>query len=359
MSLSMFSPLKFRRGPALDNRFVLAPLTNCQSNADGTLAAEEYDWLTRRATGGFGLVTTCASHVQACGQGFPNQLGCFDDKHLDGLKRLADGLRAAGAVSSLQLHHAGMRAVQEAGESVAPSDDAQTGARGLTGDEVEQLIADFIAAALRAEKAGFDGVQIHGAHGYILAQFLSPTLNRRTDDWGGSYENRVRILWRVLDGIHAACGPDFQIGLRLSPERFGLELPEMLRLAKDMLACGKLDYLDMSLWDFRKQPEDKAFEGKTLMQLFTDLPRHGTALGVAGKIMTAADCRAALEAGADYVAIGRAGIIAHDMPKRVQADPSYTGPVVPVPADMLRDEGVSDVFVSYLRRNFGALVAAE
>lgn len=359
MSVSLFSPLQLRRGPALGNRFVLAPLTNCQSHADGSLAAEEYDWLTLRAKGGFGLVTTCASHVQACGQGFPNQLGCFDDRHIEGLTRLADGLRAAGAVSSLQLHHAGMRAVPEAGQSVAPSDDAETGARALTGDEVEQLIADFIAAALRAEKAGFDGVQIHGAHGYILAQFLSPVLNRRTDDWGGSYENRVRLLWRVLDGIHAACGKDFQIGLRLSPERFGLELPEMIRLAGDMLACGKLDYLDMSLWDFRKTPEDQAFAGQSLMALFTNLPRHGTALGVAGKIMTAADCRAALDAGADYAAIGRAGIIAHDMPRRVQADPSYTGPILPVHADLLRDEGVSDVFVSYLRRYFGALVAAE
>lgn len=359
MSASLFSPLEFRRGPALGNRFVLAPMTNCQSNADGSLAPEEYDWLTLRAKGGFALVTTCASHVQACGQGFPNQLGCFDDAHIEGLTRLADGLRAAGAVSSLQLHHAGMRAVPEAGQYVAPSDDAETGARALTGAEVEQLIADFIAAALRAEKAGFDGVQIHGAHGYILAQFLSPKLNRRTDDWGGSYENRARILWRVLDGIHAACGKDFQIGLRLSPERFGLELPEMVRLAADMLACGKLDYLDMSLWDFRKAPEDQAFAGQSLMRLFTELPRHGTALGVAGKIMTAADCHAALDAGGDYVAIGRAGIIAHDMPKRVLADPAYSGPILPVDADLLRAEGVSDVFVSYLRRNFGALVAAE
>lgn len=345
----LFAPLTFKRGPAAANRLVLAPLTNTQSHADGTLAEDEYRWLTMRAEGGFGLVTSCASHVQPSGQGFPGQLGCFSDEHLPGLTRLAAGLRDAGAVSSLQLHHAGIRAFAGVSDKVGPSAHAETGARALSEAEVEQLIADFVSAAQRAEQAGFDGVQIHGGHGYILTQFLSAQYNQRDDRWGGSLENRARLLFAILDGIRAACRPDFQIGVRISTERFGLELPEMIEVARQLLASDALDYLDLSLWDFTKQPEDKQFAGKTLMSLFTDLPRADIKLGVAGKIMSAADARAALEAGADYVAIGKAGIMAYDFPKRVNADADYSAPALPIAAQQLEGEGISDTFMTYLR----------
>ena len=179
---SLFDSVPLSRGPALPNRFMLSPLTNHQSNVDGTLSDGEHHWLEMRATGGFGLVMTCASHVQRVGQGFPGQLGCFGDQHLAGLTRIADTIRAAGKVSYVQLHHAGNRSPKDLiGEApVCPSDDAETAARALTHAEVEQLIADFVAAAVRCDKAGFDGVELHGAHGYILCQFLSPEINTRT-----------------------------------------------------------------------------------------------------------------------------------------------------------------------------------
>ncbi|HBH89090.1 MAG TPA: NADH:flavin oxidoreductase, partial [Hyphomonadaceae bacterium] len=183
----IFSPISFTRGPDWKNRLALAPLTNQQSHDTGVLSEDEYKWLTMRATGGFGMVMTCAAHVQANGQGFPGQLGVWSDDHLDGLTRLADGLREGGAVSSLQLHHAGIRSPKDiVGQPVGASDDADTGSRALTTEEVEQLRDDFITAAKRAEKAGFDGVEVHGAHGYILAQFLSPEINQRDDQYGGS-----------------------------------------------------------------------------------------------------------------------------------------------------------------------------
>ena len=345
----LFVPLNLKRGPAAANRLVLAPLTNTQSHADGTLAEDEYRWLTMRADGGFGLVTTCASHVQASGQGFPGQLGCFSDDHLEGLTRLATGLRDAGAVSSLQLHHAGLRAFDGVSGKVAPSAHADSGARALSDTEVETLIDDFISAAQRADKAGFDGVQIHGGHGYIITQFLSAQYNQRDDRWGGSLENRARLLFRIVDGIRANCRPDFQLGVRISTERFGLELPDMLEVARQLLTSDALDYLDLSLWDFTKQPEDEHFAGRTLMSLFTELPRGDIKLGVAGKIMSAADARAALEADADYVAIGKAGVMVHDFPKRVQADADYHAPALPIAAAQLADEGISPTFLTYLR----------
>jgi 2,4-dienoyl-CoA reductase-like NADH-dependent reductase (Old Yellow Enzyme family) len=174
----LFEPLKLTRGPQWKNRFMLAPLTNLQSHKDGRLSDEEFHWLTMRADGGFGLVMTCAAHVQAVGQGFPGQLGVFGDFHLEGLTRLAATIKTKGSVSAVQLHHAGNRSPKDlVGQPVCPSDDAETGARGLTPGEVEKLRDDFIAAAKRAEKAGFDGVELHGAHGYILAQFLSAEIN--------------------------------------------------------------------------------------------------------------------------------------------------------------------------------------
>ena len=349
----MFAPLTFTRGPAWKNRLALAPLTNQQSHADGVLSDEEFHWLTMRADGGFAMVMTAAAHVQAAGQGFPGQLGCWDDKHIEGLTRLADAIRAKGAVSSLQLHHAGIRADKTAvAEPVGPSDHAETGSRALSREEVDQVRDDFIAAAKRAETAGFDGVEIHGAHGYILAQFMSVDTNQRTDDHGGSVENRTRLTREIVDGIRAACGDNFQVGIRLSPERFGLSLPENVDFVRDLMAGGKLDYVDISFWDYKKLPDDETLRGKSLLEHFVDLPRHGTRLGGAGKIRDGADIRDVLEAGLDYAMIGRAAILHHDLPKRVKADADYKSPQTPVSGAHMEAEGISPVFVTYLRDTF-------
>lgn len=346
----LFTPLSFQHGPAMKNRFMLAPLTNTQSHPDGTLSDDEFAWLTYRAEGGFGLTMTCAAHVQAIGQGFPGQLGVFGDQHLPGLTRLAAAIKAKGSIAALQLHHAGNRSPQELiGQApVCPSDDPETGARALTLAEVEQLREDFIAAAVRAEKAGFDGVEIHGAHGYVLCQFLSPTLNRREDRYGGSPENRARLVFEIIDGIRARCGANFQLGLRLSPERFGLELAEIIEVARQLLADGKIDYLDMSLWDVAKEPVEEAFQGRSLMSYFTELDRGQVRLGVAGKIMSGATARQCLADGADYVLIGRAAILHHDFPQKVAADPDFVSIALPVTREHLRNERLGPAFVDYM-----------
>jgi 2,4-dienoyl-CoA reductase-like NADH-dependent reductase (Old Yellow Enzyme family) len=349
------------RGPAWKNRFMLAPLTNCQSHADGRLSEAEFDWLTYRATGGFGLVMTCAAHVQAVGQGFPGQLGVFSDAHLPGLTRLADTLRAEGAVSSVQLHHAGIRSPAALiGEPPrGPSEDVETGARALTLDEVETLAEDFIAAAVRVEKAGFDGAEIHGAHGYILCAFLSSETNRRDDRYGGSLENRARILFEIIAGIRARTGPNFQLGLRLSPERFGLRFAEQRELVRQILADGRLDYLDMSLWDTFKAPVEAEFASKPLIDWFVDLPRGRTRLGVAGKLMSGADCRRVMEHGADFPVIGRGAILHHDFPLRLAADPDFRCVDLPVTREWLRNERLGPTFVEYMNGWKGFVVQPE
>jgi 2,4-dienoyl-CoA reductase-like NADH-dependent reductase (Old Yellow Enzyme family) len=356
----LFEPLSLAHGPAMKNRLMLAPLTNEQSHPDGRLSEEEFRWLTLRAEGGFALTVTCAMHVQAVGQGFGGQLAIFGDQHLEGLSRLAGAIKARGSIAAAQLYHGGKRAAKHlVGAPVGPSDDPKTGARALTPAEVEGLRGDFIAAAKRAEKAGFDGVELHGAHGYILAQFLSANVNRRADRYGGTLENRARIIFEIIDGIRAACGPDFQVGLRLSPERFGLELAEMRDVAAEALRQGQVDYLDMSLWEVTAEPADSAFKGRSLMSCFTELPRGNVRLGAAGHVTSAERAAWVLDAGCDFVLIGRAAILRHDFPERVRRDPAYQSPALPVTTQHLRDEGVSPRFINYIRTLWPDFVAAE
>jgi 2,4-dienoyl-CoA reductase-like NADH-dependent reductase (Old Yellow Enzyme family) len=381
--VDLFDEMTFTRGPAMKNRFMLAPLTNSQSHVDGTLSEDEFNWLTYRATGGFAHVMTACAHVQAVGQGFPGQLGVFSDKHLPELTRLAAKIREEGAVSSVQLYHAGNRAPANliGGQPRGPSGEEDSGTRDVTRGqitdlggpedhmevppramtlaEVEELVEDFIVAAIRCETAGFDGVELHGAHGYIITAFLSSELNRRTDRYGGSLENRMRFLKEIIAGIRARTNPNFQLGLRISAERFSLKLADQLEIARQMLTSGDLDYLDVSLWDCFKMPEEEEFAGKMLIDWFAEIPRGNTRLGVAGKLMSADDCRRVLDHGVDFVLLGRGAILHHDMPNLIKADPNFTSIANPVTRDHLRKERLGEAFIDYMATWKGFVVEEE
>jgi len=343
--------LSLTSGTILENRFALAPLTNCQSHPDGRLSDEEYRWLVKRAEGGFALTMTCAATVQREGVGFPGQLGVYSDDHIDGLSRLAAGIKAHHSHAVVQLHHAGMRApVRLTGRAPqCPSDDATTGAQGMTRDEVKHSVDAFIGAARRCERAGFDGVELHGAHGYLICQFPSAETNRRDDEYGGSLGNRSRFLLNVIDGVRAACRSTFSVGVRLSPERFGMQVLEVREVARRLMTDGSIDYLDMSFWDCFKEPEDATLHGRSLLSYFTDLDRGSVRLGAAGKILTGAQALSVLDAGVDFVLIGRAAILHHDFPTRVVADPAFHAVSTPVTPDYLHDQGLSDAFITYMR----------
>ena len=336
----------------MKNRFMLAPMTNTQSNEDGTLSEEEFAWLTMRARGGFGMTMTCASHVQANGKGFPGQLGIFSDGHMEGHIRLARAIRSEGSLAVIQLHHAGIRSPKELveGGPVGPSAHQKSGARGLAREEVKILRDDFIAAAIRAKKCGYNGVEIHGAHGYILSQFLSSKYNIREDEYGGSLENRSRLIFEIIEGIRSVCGPEFLIGLRLSPERFGMQLDEVKTLCLKLAKQERLDFLDISLWDCFKEPEEKEHRGRSLLEHFTSLEFGTTRLTVAGNIRTAEDCKAVLAAGVDFIAIGRAAILHHNFPELVRQRADFCPVKLPVSVEYLKKEGLSERFIHYMKR---------
>lgn len=343
---ALSDPLELRSGATLKNRFVLSPLTNLQSHPDGVLSDDEFRWLTMRAEGGFALTMTCAASVQEEGVGFPGQLGFHDEKHLPGLTRLAARIKEYGSHAVGQLQHGGLRALKN---PKAPSADEKLGAQAMSLDEIKHSRDCFISAAQRAERAGFDGVELHGAHGYLICSFLSPELNRRDDAYGGDPERRMRFLLECIDGIRAVTKSSFSLGVRLSPERWGLVVSEVSDLAQRLMNERKLDYIDMSLWDVRKEPQDEPFQGRTLASYFTELDRGDTRLGAAGKIMSAQDARDVLAMGFDFPLLGRGAILHHDFPKRAAADPAFAATATPVSEQYLRDEGLGPAFVTYMR----------
>lgn len=345
----LFESLPLAHGPALQNRILLAPLTNLQSNPDGTASQDDLDWIRMISAGGYSMTMTCAANVQANGKAFPGQLGIYDDRHLAGLTEMARIIRSNGSASSVQLHHGGIRALGGPnGRPVGPS--PINGARALSTAEVEQLRDDFIAAAARARRAGFDGVELHGAFGFVIAQFLSPELNHRTDRYGGDVEGRSRFLFELLEGVRAVGGPDFQLGLRLSLERYGVRLGELRDVVAEAMRRGFIDYLDLAPWDIAKVATEPGFEGRTLLSVFTELPRGQVRLGASGHVMSAEGAASVLdEHSCDFVMIGRAGILEPDFPQRVQADHTYVSPALPVTESYLRNEvGLSSAFAEYM-----------
>ena len=202
---------------------------------------------------------------------------------------------------------------------------------------------------MRAKKSGYDGVELHGAHGYILCQFLSSSINKREDEYGGSLENRSRIIFEIIDGIRSECGKDFLLGIRLSAERFGIKLTESKILCQKLIDDGKIDFLDISLWDSFKDPVEEEHKGKTLLQHFTELNRKEVLLTVAGNIRTGEDVDKIISSNVDFVTVGRAAILHHDFPNKVLENQNFIPIGTPSPKEHLRKEGLSEKFIEYLK----------
>ncbi|HSK01683.1 MAG TPA: NADH:flavin oxidoreductase [Kofleriaceae bacterium] len=345
-------PLTLRCGLVLPNRVALAPLTNLQSHADGLLGDDELAFLARRADGGFGLVETCAAYVALDGKAWPGELGVDRDACVPGLTRLAARLHEGGAPCMVQLFHGGVRADRElTGElpwsASTWTEDGPTfvAPRPATLDDLTRVIGQFADAAARAEAAGFDGVELHGAHGYLLSQFLSRTMNPRDDGWGGDLPGRARLTREVMRACRRRCSPRFAIGVRLSLEDFGnargMDLDDNLQVAR-WLAEDGADFIHASLWDVTKR-STKYPDRHPVTMLREALPRDVAVLAC-GKIWTHADAEAVLDQGADVIAVGRAGILNPDWPRATEIKQP------PITAAELRERAVSPRFADYLRR---------
>jgi 2,4-dienoyl-CoA reductase-like NADH-dependent reductase (Old Yellow Enzyme family) len=356
---ALFDPLELRPGVIAKNRVWLAPLTNMQSHADGALSDDELGFLAARADGGFGLVETCAAYVAQEGKAWPGELGVHNDAMLPGLTRLASRIHEGGALACVQLFHGGLRAKREVSgvPTLSASAHEEPGLetpRAATEEDLARIVDAFASAARRCERAGFDAVELHGAHGYLLSQFLSTVYNRRSDRWGDSLEGRARLIRDVLRAVREAA-PSLALLVRLSPEDFGqakgLDLDETIQVAR-WLAEDGMHVLHLSLWrsglPTTKRPEAHA------IPLFREAVGSSVRIVTAGQIWTREEAEAQLVLGADAVALGRAAIANPDWPRRVRNGDGIARP--PLTASELRARALSDTFVGYMR-NWKGFVA--
>jgi 2,4-dienoyl-CoA reductase (NADPH2) len=317
---TLFWPLPLTKAVTLRNRVVMAPMTTWAGNPDGTVADEELAYYRRRVKG-VGMVVTGCTHVQANGIGFTDEFAAYDDRFLPGLTRLATAAKSGGAAALLQIFHAGNKALPAltpAGEVVSASavpTEATPFApsvtpKALSHDEIHSVIAAFGEATRRAIQAGFDGIELHGAHGFLIQNFLSPRFNQRTDQWGGTLENRMRFPLAVVAEVKRvadAAGRAFVIGYRISPEEpgiGGLRIAEALALADRLIETG-IDYLHISLGDLLTDTPLDATDDTTIAALFTRRVAGRVPLIAAGQIRTPDRAVQALDSGLSLVAVGQ------------------------------------------------------
>ncbi|QHW29384.1 NADH-dependent flavin oxidoreductase [Paenibacillus rhizovicinus] len=326
----LFENFTLRSGIRLDNRIVMAPMTNWSSNEDGTVSDTEVDYYIRRA-GGVGIVVTACTYVTRNGKGFAGEFGADTDDMIPGLRRLASAIKEKGAVALLQIFHGGRLCPPElvpGGDIVSASDvpseqNANVRPRPLQDDEIEAIVRDFGETTRRAIEAGFDGVEIHGANGYLLQQFFSPHTNRRVDRWGGDLTKRLTFPLAVVDEVKRVVAEHanrpFAVGYRFSPEEpeeNGITMDDTLKLV-DVLAGLELDYLHVSLMDFSSKPRVGADESKSRLQWIVDTAGGRTPVIGVGSVHTPEEALEALLTGAALVALGRELIMEPDWVAKV------------------------------------------
>jgi 2,4-dienoyl-CoA reductase-like NADH-dependent reductase (Old Yellow Enzyme family) len=235
-------------------------------------------------------------------------------------------------------------------QPVCPSEIQKHTARALTIKEVYNLRNDFINAASRVQKSRYDGVKIHGAHGFILTQCLSSDINKRKDIYGGNLKNKAPLLFEIVDGIRKACAPQFLLGIRLSPERFGMQLHEVKIVSQQLIDTNQIDFLDISLWEVFKTPENEAYRDKSRLAHFEELDYKNVKWTVAGKISSGEDVQNVLNTREGFVSIGKSGILHHDSPKQVIDNQNFEPIQTPVSEVYLKQEGLGNAFVTYMKR---------
>jgi 2,4-dienoyl-CoA reductase-like NADH-dependent reductase (Old Yellow Enzyme family) len=320
----------FKNGIELKNRVVMAPMTNFSSNPDGTVTDEEIHYYERRSEG-VGMVITACTNVTANGKGFPGEFAGDTDEMIPSLRRLASAIQAKGSKAILQIFHGGREVPPELvpnGDVVSASDipsaEGKPVPRPLTSGEVESIIRDFGEATRRAIEAGYDGVEIHGANGYLIQQFFSPHANRREDEWGGSLEKRMAFPLAVVDSVKKAvtehADDSFIVGYRFSPEEPetpGITMADTLELV-DALSKKDLDYLHVSLMDFWSEPRRGVDDTRSRIEIIQERVGDRVPVIGVGSIYTADDALKALQTGVPLIALGRELIIDPDWVQKIE-----------------------------------------
>ena len=235
------------------NRFVRSATWEGRANDDGSCTQGLINMMTQLARGGVGLIITGHAYVSKDGQAGPWQLGVYSDQLIQGLTEMTEAVHKENGKIVMQLAHAGCQApfdltgLEPLSSSVMENQEGSS-SREMTQSDISKVIEAFARGAVRAKQAGFDGVQIHAAHGYLLSQFLSPFFNKRTDEYGGTIENRTRVILEVIESIRASVGHDFPVLIKINSEDFldkGLAVDDMLHAAALLEQAG-IDAIELS-----------------------------------------------------------------------------------------------------------------
>jgi dimethylglycine catabolism A len=327
----LFSPLKVGER-TLRNRVVLsATLTNY--GAGHRVTDRWTDFLAERAKGGCGAIVTEVIAVDPAALAHDAIVAGYDERNEEGFKRTAEAVEGAGACVIAQLWHPGRQQLWSPvwtpqGISNQPDAYSWTVPHVMTADELRQLVGKYVSVAGRLERCGFGGVELHGAHGYLISQILSPLSNQRSDEYGGSLENRVRFVEEVCDAIRATCGKSFVIGLKMPGDEGvagGIDPGEATRITAALVRHGAVDYFAYSQGNFTNSLENHVPDMHFRRAPFLDIHKHvrpaagGKPVMAIGRIASPAEAEAAIMEGAgDLVGITRALIADADWPNKAR-----------------------------------------
>ena len=326
----LFEKITLNNGTIVPNHLAIAPLTLFSSNPDGTINDEEREYLKLRATN-IGLYILGAQVVSKEGITAINFPGTFCDKDLPSIKERADIVKSQGALAINQIHHGGALALKQYSgmTPVVPSKDiaveeakkrgADTDMHELTDNEINEIIEKFANATELSIKAGYDGVEIHGANNFLIQQFYSPHTNKRKDNWGGSDEKRMNFALKIVDAVCKIrekhnC-PKFIIGYRLSPEEpyeDGITMTETLKLIK-ALVQKPIQYIHISQKDYFKKTRRGEGIGIERLKLIHDITKDKVALIGVGGLKSEKNIYDAFKTGfSEFIAVGVASMLNPD-----------------------------------------------
>lgn len=318
------------KGITIRNRLVVPPMGTNLGNSDGTVSKRLIDYYTARAKGGFGLIIVEGVAINETGMCIPNEGHFWDDSAITGMKELTSKIHNEGAKTILQIHHAGRQTNPDIINGLQPIAPSRTScpvdnclAREIKTEEAYQLIEQFGDAALRAKKAGFDGVDIHGAHGYLISQFMSGHANKRIDEFGGTFEGRMKFPLEIIKSIREKCGDDFIIGFRLSYDEM---IPGGRTLEETLVVChlleeASVDLLDISIMTYASTEYMSANGALSngYNQFATEKIKNSVNIPViaVGRITPAMGDDMVRSGKTDFVAIGRGSLADPEMPNKI------------------------------------------
>jgi len=340
----------------IENRTVLAAMTNKQSYDNGIISDDEIKWLLERAKGGFGIITTAATNVSEEGKAWDGEFGVYDNYHMPNLRKLTSAIHQTKSLVIAQLFHGGIKSPQKLTGLIPVSasrvncNDSFTGkSREASEKDIQKIIDDFTASAIRCYEVGFDGIELHGAHGYLISQFLGKKTNLRKDHWGGDLDGRARLLIKIFESIRTNTPESFIIGVRISPEieGMGIELKDSINLV-GILSKLSIDFIHLSCWNVFLKSNYLKNNQKTLTEIIIESYKKLPTIISTGNVWSSLDAHNLLNQGADLVGVGRVAI-AHPNWAHYISDLEYMPKKPPFTVFELEKAKLNKTFISYMK----------